>query len=62
MVLRKKRLLLTLFRLEEGQQEILHRLDRLERGGGQRDQGQEDWLNRGIESILSYKVGEEERS
>ena len=33
MFLNKKRLLLTLYRLEEGQQDILQRLDRLERRG-----------------------------
>lgn len=34
MFLNKKRLLLTLYRLEEGQQEILERLHALERRGG----------------------------
>jgi hypothetical protein len=60
MFFNQKRLLLTLYRLEEGQQEILHRLDRLHRGGGAGEGGparEDEWMQRGIDNILSYQVG-----
>lgn len=66
MFMNNKRLLLTLYRLEEGQQDILRRLDALERksaapsaeNGGQED---DKWLLSGIEAILSYRRDKEER-
>lgn len=66
MFMNNKRLLLTLYRLEEGQQDILRRLDKLERksvplsaeNGGQED---DKWLLNGIEAILSYRRDKEER-
>lgn len=67
MFLNKKRLLLTLYRLEEGQQEIMARLDALEgktadgpahtlpKQGNPPDQ----WIMDGIEAILSYRRDKE---
>lgn len=67
MFLNKKRLLLTLYRLEEGQQDILQRLERLERksvhqtaeNGGQED---DTWIMDGIEAILSYRRNPKEET
>lgn len=63
-----KRLLLTLYRLEEGQQEILSKLDGLSKSGengvaGHSPQGEggpgrgDEWISSGIDNILSYQVG-----
>ena len=67
MFLNKKRLLLTLYRLEEGQQDILQRLERLERKGVPQtaeNVGQEDdkWLLSGMEAILSYRRNPKEET
>lgn len=59
MFMNRKRLLLTLFRLEENQQKIMERLEELGHlsapCGGTSSQGEADWINQGIESILGYK-------
>ena len=57
-----KRLLLAVYRLEEGQQEVLSRLDRMEGRGveGAAPYGknaQSEWIQNGIDNILSYQVG-----
>lgn len=53
-----KRLLLAVYRLEEGQQEILERLDRMEMP--KPDVGhkvrEDEWVQTGIDNILSYSV------
>ena len=50
-----KRLLLALYRLEEGQQAILERLEKLEKKEAPADGGR--WLQSGIDNILSYQAG-----
>lgn len=54
-----KRMLLALYRLEEGQQAILERLDRMERAGQAPplQKGCDAWVQSGIDSILSFQVG-----
>ena len=62
-----KRLLLAVYRLEEGQQEILAKLDRMEKEevqpfvvGAHHDapnREPDEWVQKGIDSILSYQVG-----
>lgn len=74
MFLNKKRLLLTLYRLEEGQQTILERLERMTshqkcdtssataspqgEGGGEADK----WIMDGIQAILSYRRDKEKNT
>lgn len=56
MFLKHKRLLLCLYRLEETQQQILQRLDALERRAPSGTEQNDRWLRQGIDSILSFKA------
>lgn len=54
-----KRLLLAVYRLEEGQQEILARLERREQAPALQKDAQkcaDEWIQSGIDNILSYSV------
>lgn len=52
-----KRILLAVYRLEEGQQEILNRLNRLEQDkpSAEPEQRQTEWMQQGIDNILGYE-------
>lgn len=55
-----KRLLLAVYRIEENQQEIMARLDRLEKRPEKPEPDQ--WLQDGIAGIMSFQVGGKKRS
>lgn len=57
-----KRLLLTLYRLEEGQQQILAKLDELERKKEQlvqepKEKEADEWLQEGLSNIMAFQAG-----
>lgn len=57
-----KRLLLTLYRLEEGQQQILAKLDELERKKEQfvqepKEKAADEWLQEGLSNIMAFQAG-----
>ena len=55
-----KELLDAVCRLEEGQQEILERLDRMEKPKTDVEhpvRGDDEWVQVGIDNILSYQAG-----
>ncbi len=57
----KKRLLLAVYRLEEGMQAVLEKLDAPERTHAPVQEpvskGGDEWLKAGIDGILSYQAG-----
>ncbi len=63
MFVNRKRLLLAVYRLEEGQQEILAQLEKLRKRavqpieeGASHNSEPDEWIQSGIDNILSYSV------
>lgn len=52
-----KRILLAVYRLEEGQREILNRLNKLEQDkpAAEPESRQTEWMQQGIDNILGYE-------